>query len=59
MRVATFNILHGRSPVDDRVDIDRYAAAVRALEFPGPAVHVFVHGEAHAVKDLRRFATQR
>jgi len=32
MRVATFNILHGRSPVDDRVDIDRYAAAVRALD---------------------------
>jgi endonuclease/exonuclease/phosphatase family metal-dependent hydrolase len=32
MRVATFNILHGRSPVDDRVDVDRYAAAVRALD---------------------------
>ncbi len=32
MRVATFNILHGRSPVDDRVDIDRYAEAVRALD---------------------------
>jgi endonuclease/exonuclease/phosphatase family metal-dependent hydrolase len=32
MRVATFNILHGRSPVDDRVDIDRYAEAVRSLD---------------------------
>jgi endonuclease/exonuclease/phosphatase family metal-dependent hydrolase len=32
MRVATFNILHGRSPVDDRVDIDRYAEAVWALD---------------------------
>jgi endonuclease/exonuclease/phosphatase family metal-dependent hydrolase len=32
MRVATFNILHGRSPVDDRVDIDRYAEAVRTLD---------------------------
>jgi endonuclease/exonuclease/phosphatase family metal-dependent hydrolase len=32
MRVATFNILHGRSPVDDRVDVDRYAEAVRALD---------------------------
>ena len=32
MRVATFNILHGRSPVDDRVDLDRYADAVRALD---------------------------
>jgi endonuclease/exonuclease/phosphatase family metal-dependent hydrolase len=32
MRVATFNILHGRSPVDDRVDLERYAAAVRDLD---------------------------
>ena len=32
MRVATFNILHGRSPLDDHVDIDRYAEAVRTLD---------------------------
>ena len=32
MRVATFNILHGRSPADDRVDLDRYAEAVQALD---------------------------
>jgi endonuclease/exonuclease/phosphatase family metal-dependent hydrolase len=32
MRIATFNILHGRSPVDDRVDVDRLAAAVRQLD---------------------------
>lgn len=32
MRVATFNILHGRSPADDRVDVERYAAAVKALD---------------------------
>ncbi len=32
MRLATFNILHGRSPDDDRVDIDRYAAAIRSLD---------------------------
>jgi len=32
MRVATFNILHGRSPADDRVDIDRFAAAVKQLD---------------------------
>ncbi len=32
MRLATFNILHGRSPADDRVDIERYAAAVRDLD---------------------------
>lgn len=32
MRVATFNILHGRSPADDRVDLDRFVDAVKALD---------------------------
>src|SRR4051794_7119188 len=32
MRLATFNILHGRSPRDDRVDVDRFAAAVKGLD---------------------------
>ncbi|MFC7497578.1 MULTISPECIES: endonuclease/exonuclease/phosphatase family protein [unclassified Nocardioides] len=32
MRLATFNILHGRSPADDRVDVERFAAAVRELD---------------------------
>lgn len=32
MRLATFNILHGRSPADDRVDVERYAAAVKSLD---------------------------
>ncbi|MFC8921653.1 endonuclease/exonuclease/phosphatase family protein [Cellulosimicrobium sp. NPDC057127] len=32
MRLATFNILHGRSTVDDRVDVDRFADAVRSLD---------------------------
>ena len=32
MRLATFNILHGRSPVDDRVDVDRFAAAIGSLD---------------------------
>lgn len=32
MRLATFNILHGRSPDDGRVDLDRFAAAVRSLD---------------------------
>ena len=32
MRLATFNILHGRSPVDDRVDLDRFATAIRSLD---------------------------
>ena len=32
MRIATFNILHGRSLEDGRVDLDRFAAAVRSLD---------------------------
>ena len=32
MRMATFNILSGRSPVDDLVDERRFADAVRALD---------------------------
>ena len=32
VRIATFNILHGRSPVDDRVAVERLAAAVKALD---------------------------
>jgi endonuclease/exonuclease/phosphatase family metal-dependent hydrolase len=32
MRLATFNILHGRSPDDGLVDVARFAAAVRELD---------------------------
>lgn len=32
MHLATFNVLHGRSPSDDRVDLDRFADAVRTLD---------------------------
>jgi endonuclease/exonuclease/phosphatase family metal-dependent hydrolase len=32
VRIATFNILHGRSPADDTVDVDRLAAAVKDLD---------------------------
>lgn len=32
MRIATFNILHGRSPTDGRVDLDRYAQAIGDLD---------------------------
>lgn len=32
MRVATFNLLHGRSPVDGRVVVDRLAQAVRDID---------------------------
>jgi endonuclease/exonuclease/phosphatase family metal-dependent hydrolase len=32
VRIATFNILHGRSLEDGQVDVDRLAAAVKALD---------------------------
>jgi endonuclease/exonuclease/phosphatase family metal-dependent hydrolase len=32
MRLATFNILHGRSLADGEVDIDRFASAITALD---------------------------
>ncbi len=32
MRLATFNILHGRSLADDEVDLARYARAITALD---------------------------
>jgi endonuclease/exonuclease/phosphatase family metal-dependent hydrolase len=32
VRIGTFNILHGRSLEDDRVDVDRLAAAIKSLD---------------------------
>jgi endonuclease/exonuclease/phosphatase family metal-dependent hydrolase len=32
VRIATFNILGGRSPADRQVDVDRFAAAIRGLD---------------------------
>lgn len=32
MRIATFNILNGRSPADDRVDVERFRTAIRGLD---------------------------
>jgi endonuclease/exonuclease/phosphatase family metal-dependent hydrolase len=32
MRLVTFNILNGRHPADDHVDVDAFAAAVRSLD---------------------------
>ena len=32
MRLATFNILHGKSLLDGEVDLDRFATAVRSLD---------------------------
>ena len=42
MRVATFNILHGRSLVDGRVDVARFAEAVRRRRIEASAQDVFV-----------------
>ncbi|MGW7001679.1 siderophore-interacting protein [Streptomyces sp. NPDC054933] len=47
---ARITWLHrGSRPVGDAL-----VAAVQALEFPSGTPHVFVHGEAHFVKELRR-----
>ena len=32
MRIATFNVLHGRSPTDGAVDLERFATAVAGLD---------------------------
>jgi endonuclease/exonuclease/phosphatase family metal-dependent hydrolase len=32
MRLATFNVLHGRAPSDGQVNVDRFAAAIRHLD---------------------------
>jgi endonuclease/exonuclease/phosphatase family metal-dependent hydrolase len=32
VRLVTFNVLHGRSPEDDRVDLDRFGEAIRRLD---------------------------
>ena len=32
MRLATFNVLHGRAPADGRVDLPRFASAVASLD---------------------------
>jgi endonuclease/exonuclease/phosphatase family metal-dependent hydrolase len=32
VRIATFNILHGRAPADGTVDLDRFASAVASLD---------------------------
>ena len=40
MRVATFNILNGRSPADDTVDLDTFKDAVASLDADVSAAHV-------------------
>jgi endonuclease/exonuclease/phosphatase family metal-dependent hydrolase len=39
MRLATSNILHGRSPADGLVDLTRLADAVRTLDADVLALH--------------------
>lgn len=59
MRLATFNILHGRSPADGRVDVARFAAAVRGLDADVLAlqeVDRFLPRSAHA--DLTAVAAE-
>lgn len=48
MRLATFNILHGRSPSDDRVDLDRFAEAVRSLDADVLALQEVDRGQARS-----------
>ena len=59
MRLATFNILHGRSPADDRVDVDRFAAAVRSLDADVLALQEVDRNQARSANaDLTAVAAQ-
>jgi endonuclease/exonuclease/phosphatase family metal-dependent hydrolase len=59
MRVATFNILHGRSPVDDRVDIDRFAKAVHQIDADVLALQEVDRNQARSEKaDLTAVAAE-
>jgi endonuclease/exonuclease/phosphatase family metal-dependent hydrolase len=48
VRVATFNILNGRSPRDDLVDVDRFAAAVRELDADVLGLQEVDHNQARS-----------
>jgi endonuclease/exonuclease/phosphatase family metal-dependent hydrolase len=48
VRLATFNILHGRSPEDGRVDLDRLARAVRELDADVLALQEVDHYQARS-----------
>ena len=59
MRLATFNILHGRSPEDDSVDVDRFAAAVASLDADVVALQEVDRAqERSACADLTAVAAQ-
>ena len=48
MRLVTWNVLHGCSPDDGRVDLDRFAAAVRALDADVLALQEVDRGQARS-----------
>ena len=59
MRLATFNILHGRSPSDDRVDLDRFAAAVHSLDADVLALQEVDRNQARSAEaDLTALAAE-
>ncbi len=59
VRLATFNMLHGRAPEDGRVDVDRFADAVRLLDADVLALQeVDRHQERSARTDLTAVAAE-
>jgi endonuclease/exonuclease/phosphatase family metal-dependent hydrolase len=57
VRLVTWNVLHGCSPDDGRVDLDRFAAAVRALDADVLALQEVDRGqERSGGADLTRIA---
>lgn len=57
MRLATFNVLHGRSLSDGRVDADRFAATIRALDVDVLALQEVDRNQARSGNvDLTRVA---
>ncbi|MDM7831066.1 endonuclease/exonuclease/phosphatase family protein [Cellulomonas edaphi] len=59
MRVATYNVLHGRSLVDGRVDVDRFATAVRALDADVVALQEVDRGQSRSRRaDLATVAAE-
>lgn len=59
MRLVTWNVLHGCSPDDGRVDLDRFAAAVRALDADVLALQEVDRGQDRSGgADLTRIAAE-
>jgi endonuclease/exonuclease/phosphatase family metal-dependent hydrolase len=57
VRIATFNVLHGRSPHDGRVDGDRLAHAVRGLDADVLGLQEVDHAQPRSgLLDLTRIA---